>query len=94
MTGRDLFTGQPSVPPGSLTELAALRATIPGYDVAITCCAGQFRYEAVRRPGNHQIGPWCLISTDAGELRRELAAGFRAAPLDGDCVNRARSWAT
>ena len=49
MTGWDVFTGQPSLPPGMLAELAALRAALPGYDVIVSSRSPTYRYEAIRR---------------------------------------------
>ena len=46
MTTWDVFTGSASVPSGALTELAALRAALPGYDVIITSHSRTYRFEA------------------------------------------------
>ena len=53
MTRWDVFTGSPTVPSGALTELAALRAALPGYAVNITSHSRTYRFEATRR------GPLC-----------------------------------
>jgi predicted nuclease with TOPRIM domain len=66
-----------TVPPGALTELAALRAALPGYDVTITSRSPTHRFEAVRRHAGP--GPWCLISSDPADLWRELAGRARPA---------------
>ena len=52
MTGWDVFTGQPSLPPGTLAELAALRTALPGYDVIVTSHSPTYRYEAIRPASN------------------------------------------
>ena len=71
MTGRDVLTGQVSVPAGMLAELAALRAALPGYDVNVTSHSPARRFEAIRRdPGP---GIWCVVSSDPADLWRELA---------------------
>jgi hypothetical protein len=74
VTEWDGFTGQAAIPPGMLTELAALRAALPGYDVIVTSHSLAYRYEAIRRPGTPSIGPWCVISTNPADVWRELAA--------------------
>ncbi len=78
----DVLTGSATVPPGALTELAALRAALPGYDVTITSHSRTHRFEATRRDDGP--GPWCLISSDPADLWRELADRARPAALDGD----------
>ena len=75
MTGWDVFTGRALLPPSTVTELAALRAALPGYDVIITSHSGQYRYEAIRRHGHTR--PWCVISTDPADLWRELGPCMR-----------------
>ena len=87
MTTWDVFTGSATVPPGALTELAALRAALPGYDVIITSHSRTYRFEATRRGDGP--GPWCVVSSDPGDLWRELAGRARPAALDGDSVDRA-----
>jgi len=87
VTGWDVFTCQPSVPPGMVTQLAELRAALPNYDVLVIRCAGQFRFEAIRRHAD--AGPWCVISADAGDLWRELAACVRPAGKAGAPAARA-----
>ena len=70
MTTWDVFTGSATVPPGALTELAALRAVLSGYDVTITSHSRtpDHRFEATRRGDGP--GPWCLISSDPADLWR------------------------
>ena len=75
MTKWDMFARQPSPAPGMAAELARLRAALPGYDVTVISCSGQYRYEAVRRDGG--TGPWCVVSTDPADVWRELAAHVR-----------------
>jgi hypothetical protein len=71
-SGSETFSGRASLPPGALTELAALRLALPGYEVIITSRHDRYRFEAVRRRG--QTGPWCVISSDPADLWRELPA--------------------
>jgi hypothetical protein len=71
VTGWDVFTARPSIPPSMLAELTPLRAALPGYDVIITSHSPSHRYEAIRR--HSETGPWCVISTSADDLWRELA---------------------
>lgn len=78
MTSWDVFAGQPSVPRAVISELTALRAALPGYEVIVTRRAGRFRFEAMRRWG--KTGPWCVISTDPADLWHELAASAQPAP--------------
>ena len=73
MTTWDVFTGSASVPSGALTELAALRAALPGYDVIITSHSRTYRFEATRRGDGP--GTWCVISSEPADLWRELAGG-------------------
>lgn len=81
MTGREIFTGRAPVPPGTVTELAALRAALPGYDVLITSHSPACRFEAIRRgPGP---GTWCIISSDPADIWRELAPTHTPASGDG-----------
>ena len=87
MTTWDVFTGSASVPAGALTELAALNAALPGYDVSITSHSPAYRFEAIRR--GSIPGPWCVVSSDAADLWRELAGRGRPAALDGDSLDRA-----
>jgi hypothetical protein len=79
MTGWDVFTGRVSLPPGTLTELAALQAALPGYDVIVTSHSPRYRFEAIRRDDGQ--GTWCVISSDPADLWRELrSAGAACAP--------------
>ena len=87
MSTWDVFTGSATVPPGALTELAALRAALPGYDVSITSHNRTYRFEAIRR-GNSP-GTCCVVSSDPADLWRELAGRARPAALDGDDLDRA-----
>jgi hypothetical protein len=87
VTTWDVFTGSATVPPGALTELAALRAALPGYDVTITSHSRTHRFEATHR-GNGP-GTCCLISSDPADLWHELAGRTRPAALDGDRLDRA-----
>ena len=87
MTTWDVFTGSASVPTGALTELAALNAALPGYAVSITSHSPAHRFEAIRR--GKAPGPWCVVSSDAADLWRELAGRPRPAALDGDSLDRA-----
>jgi hypothetical protein len=75
MTARtwDVLTHRPALTPGMLAELAQLRAALPGYDVIVTSHSPAYRFEATSRPGRTGPGPWCVISTDPGDLWRELA---------------------
>jgi hypothetical protein len=77
VTGWDVFTGRLSLPPGTLAELAALRAAFPAYDVIVTSHSPRYRYEAIRR--DDDPGTWCLISSDPADLWRELRCGQGAA---------------
>jgi hypothetical protein len=67
----DVFTGSATVPPGALTELAALRAALPGYNVTITSHSPTHRFEATHR--HDGPGTCCVISSDPADLWRELA---------------------
>ena len=60
-----------------LAELARLSADLPGYDVIMTRRGCSRRFEAIRRPGGPEAGPWCVISTDPADLWRELASWAR-----------------
>ena len=60
--------GQPG--PAAIVQAAALRAAFPGYVVNVLVKRGEKpRFEAVSRDGGD---PYCLISTDAEEIWREL----------------------
>jgi hypothetical protein len=51
-------------------QAAALRATFPGYTVSVLVRRGEKpRFEVVSKDGG---SPYCLISTDAREIWREL----------------------
>lgn len=70
----------PSRPtPTQLAELSRLRTALPGYEVSITSHSPSCRFEAIRR--RDETGPWCVISSDAADLWRELAPAIR--PQDG-----------
>ncbi len=87
MTTWDVFTGSATVPSGALTELAALRAALPGYDVIITSHSRTYRFEATCRGDGP--GTWCVISSEPADLWRELAGRAQPAALDGDSLDRA-----
>jgi hypothetical protein len=87
MTGWDVFTGRASLPPRTFTELAALRAALPGYDVMVTSHSPSCRYEAIRRASGP--GPWCVISSDPADLWRELAPCIRFGARTGMTAARA-----
>ena len=65
------MTGFPLRPTSSaVVQAAALRAAFPGYTVnVITRHDDRPRIEVVSREGG---SPYCLISTDAREIWREL----------------------
>ena len=88
MTGWDVLAGRASVPPGTLAELAALRAALPGYDVIVTRHRPACRFEAIRRHEDGP-GPWCVISTDPADLWRELAGRAPPAAPDGGQADHA-----
>ena len=87
MSTWDVFTGSATVPPGALTELAALRSALPGYDVSITSHSRTYRFEAIHRGDGP--GTCCVISSDPADLWRELAGRARPAAVDGDSLDRA-----
>lgn len=61
-----------SLPPAPevSTQAAALRAAFPRYAINVIRCRGeQARFEAVSRDSGN---PYCLISSDAREIWREL----------------------
>lgn len=61
---------RPPPPSAVSVQAAALRAAFPQYIVNIIQHHGEpARYELVSRDGR---SPYCLISTDAGEIWREL----------------------
>jgi hypothetical protein len=64
-------------PPDMLAEMARLSAELSGYDVIMTRRGGSRRFEAIRRPGGPEAGPWCVISADSADLWRELAPWTR-----------------
>lgn len=82
------FAARSSVPGWMVAELDALRAALPGYDVIITSHSPAWRFEAIRRDDDAP-GPWCVISSDPGDLWWELAGRIRPSALDGDHVDRA-----
>ena len=88
--GREVFTDHSALPPGVMTELAALRDALPGYDVIVTSNSRAYRYEAIRRADSP--GPWCVISTDPADLWQELVSCIRpdiSVPADGQPSPRA-----
>jgi len=82
MTTWDVLTGSATVPSGVLTEPAALRAALSGYEVTITSHSRTYRFEAIHRGDGP--GPGCVVSSDPADLRRELAGRARPTALDGD----------
>ena len=84
MSTWDVLTGSATLPSGALTELAALRAALPGYAVTITSHGPAYRFEATRRDDGP--GPWCVVSSDPGDLWRELAGRTRPTAPDGDSL--------
>ena len=65
MTGSSL-----SPAPSALAQAAALRAAFPSYVINVILNRGEKpRFEAVSRDGGN---PYCLITTDAREIWREL----------------------
>jgi hypothetical protein len=75
--GWDVFAGSLMLAPELRADLAGLQAALPGYELTVTRRACAYRFEAVRRPDGPGNGPWCVISTDAADLWRELAAWTR-----------------
>ncbi len=60
-------------PPDICVQADALRAAFPNYTVNVLKFRGDKpRFEAVSRTGGN---PYCLISTDAREIWRELKGG-------------------
>jgi hypothetical protein len=75
--GRDVFTGGLLLAPETRDEVSRLQAGLPGYDVVVTRHGHAWRFEAVRDSGGPPAGPWCVVSSDLAELRRELAPWMR-----------------
>jgi hypothetical protein len=92
MSGWDAFAARPSIPAWMLAELDALRTALPGYDVIITSHSPTWRFEAIRR-GAGGPGPWCVISSDPGDLWWELAGRLRPAAVDRDPAGHALAMA-
>jgi hypothetical protein len=64
---------QPPPPPSARVQAAALRSAFPGYIVNVIAGRDEEpRYEVVNRNGGD---PYCLISSDAREIWRELRNG-------------------
>ncbi len=64
------MTGLLPPAPAAHVQAAALRAAFPGYVVNVIRFPGEKpRYEVVSRDAS---SPYCLISTDAWEIWREL----------------------
>jgi hypothetical protein len=63
---------EPPPPPGARVQAEALRVAFPDYQVMLAKIGGEHRFEVVRRRGDGN--PWCLISTDAREIWRNLKA--------------------
>lgn len=60
-------------PPAVAVQAAALRAAFPAYTVNVIQRRGdQPRFEVISRDGR---SPYCLISSDASEIWRELQNG-------------------
>ena len=91
MTRREIFAARPSPPPWMVAELEALRAALPGYDVIITSHTPSWRFEAIRRHADRP-GPWCVISSDPGDLWWHLAGRLRprSPPASAASGNRGR----
>jgi hypothetical protein len=69
---------EPRQPLGAQVQAAALRAEFTQYTVnVLPRRGGQPRFEVVRRDGGN---PYCLISTDALEIWRELQKGSAHVP--------------
>jgi len=79
MSTWDVLTGSATLPSGALTELAALRAALPGYAVTITSHSPAYRFEATRRGDGP--GPWCVVRGQH-RPRRPLAGTGRAYPAN------------
>lgn len=63
---------RPPPPPDLSVQAAALRAAFPNYTVNVLEWRGdKARFEVVSKTGSN---PYCLISTDAREIWRELSA--------------------
>jgi hypothetical protein len=61
---------EPPAPASVRVQAAALRSAFPAYIVNVLRSRGEKpRYELVSKNG---ADPYCLISTDAGEIWREL----------------------
>jgi hypothetical protein len=73
VTGWDVFTGCLMLAPDTRDEVSRLQAALPGYDLVVTSTGHAYRFEAVRLPNGPQTGPWCVVSSDVADLRRELA---------------------
>ena len=64
------MSGPPSSPlPSAMTQAAALRVAFPEYVVNVRVGRDKPRFEVVSREGGD---PYCLISSDAQEIWREL----------------------
>jgi hypothetical protein len=63
---------EPPPPPGASVQAEALRVAFPDYQVRLATIGGKQQFEVVRRRGDGN--PWCLISTDAREIWRNLKA--------------------
>ena len=78
-----VYDFQPS-PPSRIVQLAALRTAFPDYTFTVIRGNREPRYEAVSKTFGD---PYCLISTDAREIWRELKQWVEVA--EGVTV---RSW--
>ena len=64
------MSGPPSSPlPSAMPQAAALGVAFPEYVVNVRVGRGKPRFEVVSREGGD---PYCLISSDAQEIWREL----------------------
>ena len=60
-----------TLPPGA--QAAALQEAFPSYSVSVSIHCDQTRFELVTRDDGN---PWCVISSDAQEIWRELQRGI------------------
>jgi hypothetical protein len=72
------------LPDDARAQAEALRAAFPGYVVNLIMSRGDRpRFEVVNRSGGN---PYCLISTDAREIWRELRGRWTDPPSPGTTV--------
>jgi hypothetical protein len=65
---------QPPPPPEDRIQAEALRVAFPRYTINMITKRGRVLFEAVCRNGSN---PYCVISSDAKEIWRELKASAR-----------------